>query len=227
MQVDESSSFHSSQTFRAPLHQAHRPFSIAPPIRKAIFLLMRLLSLITFLAFIFPTQASLNVSVTSEGKTATKQVALPTLYVAQGESPAAGLPAGAFVATYTGTLNIPKRYRVYFSVESEGKIDLKVNDEEVTFTDGKSDRLRLNPGEVPIEITFTSPNSGAGYFRLYWEERREFAREPIPASAFTSSDKAPVDAAHLFASHNCIQCHQADLGTKAMPESDPAPTKHG
>ncbi len=179
---------------------------------------MRLLSLITFLAFIFPTQASLNVSFTSEGKTATKQVALPTLYVAEGESPAAGLPAGAFVATYTGSLNIPKRYRVYFSVESEGKIDLKVNDEEVTFTDGKSDRLRLNPGEVPIEITFTSPNSGAGYFRLYWEERREFSREPIPASAFTSSDKAPVDAAHLFASHNCIQCHQADLGAKAMPE---------
>lgn len=173
---------------------------------------------IFFLGLISPARAELNVSFTSEGKTTSKQVALPALFVSEGESPAAGLPSGPFVATYSGSLTIPKRFRVYFSVESEGQVELKVNDEEVTFTEGKSDRLRLNPGEIPIQITFTSPKSGAGYFRLYWEERREFPREPIPASAFTSLDKAPVDAAHLFASHNCIQCHEADLGASAMPE---------
>lgn len=180
---------------------------------------MKFISLaIFFLGLISPARAELNVSFTSEGKTTSKKVALPALFVGEGESPAAGLPSGPFVATYTGSLTIPKRFRVYFSVESEGQVELKVNDEEVTFTEGKSDRLRLNPGEIPIQITFTSPKSGAGYFRLYWEERREFPREPIPASAFTSLDKAPVDAAHLFASHNCIQCHEADLGAYAMPE---------
>lgn len=173
---------------------------------------------IFFLALISPARAELNVSFTSEGKTTSKTVALPALFVGESESPAGGLPSGPFVATYTGSLTIPKRFRVYFSVESEGQVDFKVNDEEVTFTDGKSDRLRLNPGEIPIQITFTSPKSGAGYFRLYWEERREFPREPIPASAFTSLDKPPVDAAHLFASHNCIQCHEADLGASSMPE---------
>ena len=165
-----------------------------------------------------PANAELNASFTSSGKSKTKQVAVPALFVDKGESPAAGLPVGPFIASYTGKLSIPKRFRISFSVESEGKVELKVNEEEVTFSEGKSDRIRLNPGEVPIEITFTSPDSGAGYFRLYWEERREFPREPIPASVFTSLNEAPINAAHLFADHNCIQCHKANLGSSAMPE---------
>jgi len=155
----------------------------------------------------------------SGGKTITQTVALPSLYVAEGESPASGLVPGPFVATYTGSLTIPKRYRVFFSIESKGEVLLKVNGTEVAFTDGKSERLRLNPGETAIELTFTSPGNGAGSFLLFWEERREFPREPIPASAFNSTDKAPpIDAAHLFASQNCLQCHTADLGNTAMPE---------
>jgi cytochrome c2 len=165
-----------------------------------------------------PASAELNASFTSSGKSKTKQVAVPALFVDKGESPAAGLPVGPFTASYTGKLSIPKRFRISFSVESEGKVELKVNEEEVTFSEGKSDRIRLNPGEVPIEITFTSPDNGAGYFRLYWEERREFPREPIPASVFTSLNEAPIDAAYLFADHNCIQCHKANLGSSAMPE---------
>ncbi|MDB4341126.1 cytochrome c, partial [Akkermansiaceae bacterium] len=170
------------------------------------------------ISLMIPANAELNASFTSSGKSKTKQVAVPALFVDKGESPAAGLPVGPFIASYTGKLSIPKRFRISFSVESEGKVELKVNEEEVTFSEGKSDRIRLNPGEVPIEITFTSPDSGAGYFRLYWEERREFPREPIPASVFTSLNEAPIDAAHLFADHNCIQCHKANLGSSAMPE---------
>ncbi|HBI30842.1 MAG TPA: hypothetical protein DDY45_02295 [Verrucomicrobiales bacterium] len=170
------------------------------------------------MSLMIPAHAELDASFTSAGKSKTKQVAVPALFVGQGESPVAGLPVGPFSASYTGKLSIPKRFRISFSVESEGKVELKVNEEEVAFSDGKSDRIRLNPGEVPIEINFTSPESGAGYFRLYWEERREFPREPIPASAFISLNASPINAAGLFADHNCIQCHKANFGSSSMPE---------
>lgn len=180
---------------------------------------MKFISLpLLLLGLMIPAHANLSVSFTSSGKSTTKQVAVPALFVGEGESPAPGLPAGPFHASYTGELTIPKRFRVSFSVESKGEVQLKINEEEIALTDGKSDRIRLNPGEIPIEIIFTSPSSGSGYFRLYWEERREFPREPIPASVFTSLDDAPIDAAHLFADHNCIQCHKGKLGSSAMPE---------
>ena len=180
---------------------------------------MKFISLsLLLLGLIISAHANLKASFTSAGKSTTKQVAVPALFVGEGESPAAGLPVGPFSAIYTGKLTIPKRFRISFSVESEGKVQLKINEEEVVFMEGKSDRIRLNPGEIPIEITFTSPDNGAGYFRLYWEERREFPREPLPASSFTSLSETPIDAAHLFADHNCIQCHKADFGSSAMPE---------
>jgi cytochrome c2 len=170
------------------------------------------------LGLIVSAYADLNASFSSGDKSTTKQVAVPALFVGEGESPAAGLPVGPFTATYSGILAIPKRFRITFSIESEGAVELTVNEEKVLFTEGTSDQIRLNPGEIPIEITFTSPGNGAGYFRLYWKERREFPREPIPASAFTSSGKTAIDPAHLFAANNCIQCHKADLGSSAMPE---------
>ena len=179
---------------------------------------MRFTSLIAFFGLITSAQASLTATFKSGDTSVTTQVALPALLVTQGESPGTGLAPGPFTAVYQGILSIPKRYRAYFSVESQGTVTLKINGEDVTFIEGKSERLRLNPGETPIEIAYTSPENGSGFFRLHWVERREFPREPIPASAFTTGDKAPLDAAHLFASNNCIQCHAHDFGKSAMPE---------
>ncbi|YCM44265.1 c-type cytochrome [Verrucomicrobiaceae bacterium 227] len=179
---------------------------------------MRSTSFLIFLTLITAAQATLTATFTSAGKTVETRATLPALHVSAGEPSAPGLAPGAFTATFKGNLNIPKRYRLTFSVESEGQFALKVDGEDVPFTDGLAERLRVNPGEVPIEISYTSPESGAGSFRLYWMERSEFPRVAVPAEAFTMTD-APLDAAHLFASHNCIQCHAAgDLGQNAMPE---------
>ncbi|MGC6564149.1 MAG: c-type cytochrome [Akkermansiaceae bacterium] len=179
---------------------------------------MRLTPLIAFLGLIASAHATLTAQFTAGGKSVDTQVTLPALQVTEGEPSAPGLAPGAFTATYKGSLNIPKRYRVYFSIESVGEFSLKVDGEEVAFTEGRSGRLRLNPGEIPIEISYKSPNSGVGSFRLFWEERSEFPRVPIPAQAFTMAD-APIDAAHLVADQNCLQCHAADnFGKNAMPE---------
>jgi len=179
---------------------------------------MRFTSLIAFTSLVASAQATLTANFTSAGKSVETQVTLPALFVNPGEPSAPGLAPGAFTATYKGTLSIPKRYRVFFSFEAAGSLTLKVDGEDITFTDGKSESLRLNPGKIPLEISFTSSESGAGSFRLFWEESREFPREPIPAEAFAMT-KRPIDAAHLFASHHCIQCHASgDLGKNAMPE---------
>ena len=179
---------------------------------------MRFISLIALSCFIASANATLTATFSSGGKSVTKQVRMPALKVEAGESPAAGLAPGAFTVDLKGTLTIPKRYRVYFSYDIEGTATMKVNGEDLPFTDGKSERLRLNPGEVPIEVHYKSPDNGAGSFRLHWEERKEFPREPVSSTVFTKSD-SEINAAHLFASHNCAQCHHTgDLGAHAMPE---------
>lgn len=180
---------------------------------------MRSTPLLALFSVIASANATLTAHFTAGEKTAETQVTLPALRVNPGEPPAPGVAPGAFSTTYKGTLVIPKRYRLTFSVEAEGSFALKVDGKEVKFTNGVAKQIRVNPGEIPVEITYTSTDSGAGSFRLFWEERKEFPREPVPAEAFTKTD-APIDAAHLFANHNCIQCHAADdLGKKtAMPE---------
>lgn len=193
-------------------HFPHRLSPLFSIIVKIVFFFL------TFLAFSLFGRAGLTATFTSGDRTVSRPATLPALFVGEGESPAAGLPPGPFTATFAGNLKIPKRYRVYFSFEAEGEVSLKVDGEAVSFSDGKSERVRLNPGEVPLEISFQSPENGVGHFRLFWEERREFPREPVPNSAFTEAPSSGPDAAHLFASHNCLQCHQNDLGPRAMPE---------
>ena len=173
----------------------------------------------TLIALIIPiAHAQLTATFTADGKTQTRSAPLPALFVPKGTPATAGLAPGAFTANFKGTLRIPKRYRVYFSVDAQGTVALKVNGENLAFTEGKSDRVRLNPGETPLEITFTSAEDGSGFFRLYWEERREFPREPVPNAAFLPVETKKADPVHLFASHNCVQCHQNDFGSSAAPE---------
>lgn len=179
---------------------------------------MRLLSFIIFFSCVVHAHASLSALFRSNEQSVETQAPLPALIVKPGEAPAPGLAPGPFSVHYKGTLIIPKRYRVFFSVDHIGEFKLKVDGEEVGFTEGKSDRLRLNPGEIPIEIDFNSLESGEGSFRLFWEERNEFPRIPVGARSFTHQD-TPLNPAQLFAQHRCAQCHPLDeLGELSMPE---------
>lgn len=177
-----------------------------------------------YLVIITTATAQLTTTFTSASteKSVTTYSPLPALQVIPGEPPAPGLSPGPFTAHFKAELIIPKRYRIHFSVESLGTVTLNINGTPLSLHQGKSERLRLNPGTVPIHITYTSPPNGVGHFRLFWEERRAFPREPIPASAFTHITQknliSPSDPSHLFASHNCIHCHHTPLGKNAMPE---------
>ncbi len=170
-------------------------------------------------------QATLLRTTKSGDKSSATHVRLPALYVPKNSPPAPGIAPGPFTTTYQGTLVIPKRYRLYFSFSGEGTATLKINGKQVvTMAEEKSERLRLNPGEHPLEITYSSLPDGSGNFRLHWQERKAFPTEPVPSTAFTSLDQIS-NPAHLMAQHNCTSCHAVDdLGPHAQPElSHPGP----
>lgn len=180
---------------------------------------MKPLVLLAILAgLLASSHAELRATFTSGGQSVARLLTLPALLVKEGEVPAPGLPPGAFEVTLEGTLLIPKRYRLNFTVASPNQVTLSVNDKEVPLTDSKSPRIRLNAGQIPLKLTLKSHPTGTASLRLKWEERRAFPIEPIPAAAFTTL-AAPIDAAHLIASQNCLQCHQSDIAKDhSMPE---------
>lgn len=189
---------------------------------------LRLISLLTALT-VSVAQADLTATFTSGDQSGTSTTRLPALYVQKGEPAISALPPGPFSVTWTGQLSLPARSRLYFSFEGSGKAVLKINGEEALIEEGelgtkKSERLRLNAGETPIEITYSSNADGSGHFRLFWEER-SFRHEAIPATAFATIDQ-PFNGRLLVAEHKCTSCHLPDqaFGKDAMPElSDDSP----
>jgi len=181
------------------------------------------LSLSLLLSFSAFASAALTATFKQGGKSTTAPARFPALHVEAQNPPAQGLKPGAFTATWTGTLVIEKRARLYFAFEGKGDAILKIADEEILnlkgdLTSGKSERLRLNPGEHKLEVIYSSLPEGSGSFRLMWEGSKSFPLEPIPSTAFTRTDR-PIDPTHLVASHNCTKCHSpGDLGSHAMPE---------
>jgi len=180
-----------------------------------------------------PAHADLDaLFVSASNQTESHHVRLPALIVEKGHSPTSALPPGPFTVTWNGSLSLPERSRLHFSFEGSGKASLKIDGEEVLnaeddLSTAKSERLRLNPGETPIEITYTSNPDGSAHFRLFWEER-SFPRESIPATAFTKLNPGGVTinyldnntSRRLIAEHHCTKCHLPDqpFGEGAMPE---------
>ncbi len=158
------------------------------------------------------------------------------LAVAEGESPTALLAPSQYTATWKGLITIEKRSRVYFSFEGNGSAELFIDGESAlkedsAFGSTESKRLRLNSGLVPVKVIYTSPENGAGHFRLMWRGR-DFGKEPLPASLLKHEKVAKLSQATLvrrgrtlFAQLKCAQCHDSEKG---MPEvSEMAPTLAG
>jgi mono/diheme cytochrome c family protein len=184
-----------------------------------------------------PTQAAgVQFSVKSEQGEDLRSSKRIALTVAEGESPSALIAPAQFTATWEGQLNIEKRSRVYFSFEGDGSAELFINEESALKEDSElgsteSERLRLNSGLVPIKVVYTSPESGAGHFRLMWRGR-DFGKEPLPASVLQHEGNDKLSQATLvrrgrtlFAELKCAQCHDS---AKGMPEvSEMAPSLAG
>lgn len=183
----------------------------------------------TFIVFLvgltLSAAAQLQTTVTSGDQESTYFHRLPALIVLQGTPPAPGISPGSFTSVTEGQLLIPKRYRLFFSLEGTGSASLMINGKELLSGEilpGKeSPRLRLNPGQHHLKLVYSSPKSGKAHFRLHWRERRAFPTEPVPTSAFSPfrHERSPQGRTQLIASHHCLKCHQAgELGPHRLPE---------
>ena len=163
------------------------------------------------------------------------EVRLPALYVPAEQAATPLLKPGPFKVTFSGSLKVETRQRLYFSFAGSGQVTLTIDGETVHTEEGilgttKSERLRLNAGEHPFTLAYQSPQEGAAQFRILWEER-SFPTEPIPTSAFSGElPSPPLSAAvyrgrEIFARHLCIKCHTSNegLGPHAMPELSHVP----
>ena len=187
---------------------------------------------IGFLLASATAHADLLATYTSGDQSDTRTVRLPALYVKKGNPASSGIAPGPFTVTWKTNLQLDARSRLYFSFEGRGKATLNIDGEEALSSEGdlstaRSERLRLNAGDTPIEITYTSNEDGSGQFRLFWEER-SFFRESIPSTAFAQPQVVNGVLSignnnmsrRLIAEHNCTKCHAPDkpFGEGAMPE---------
>jgi cytochrome c553 len=159
------------------------------------------------------------------------------LRVDKNEAPSAFVNAGPFESVWRGVILLEKRERINFAFEGFGKASLILDGEKVLETEGKdlsaveSERLRLNGGEHPFELRYSSAASGLARFRLFWKGR-DFARESVPPKSlahFSTGKPSELleksstlrQGRFLTASRGCLRCHLPDdpFNKKtAMPE---------
>ena len=152
------------------------------------------------------------------------------LYVQVGEAPSPFVSPGPFTAEWEGVIHLDLRDRFIFQAELNGSLKLELNGNpvmEVTGTGGMTEptkRIRLNSRSNTLKATFTSPEKGDAFFRLYWSTP-DYGNEPIPPKYLKhapnenlAKGKALRRGRQLAAEHRCFKCHAADAPVKGMPE---------
>lgn len=182
----------------------------------------------SFLLLAATAHADLVATFTREGATDSRMDRIAAIAIEPGEPATPFLTPGPFQVVWKGKLVVPKRLRLVFSFEGEGKADLKIAGKDVLARDGvlageASKSTRLNPGEHDVEITYNSKADGTAAFRLFWEEP-SFPRQTVPSSAFkaevteaTTQGELVRHGRMLFATQSCSKCHMATAGFGATP----------
>ena len=162
------------------------------------------------------------------------------LYVPAGEAPSPFVASGSFTAEWEGVIHLDLRDRFVFQAELNGSLKLELNGNpvmEATGTGGMTEptkRIRLNSRSNTLKATFTSPEKGDAFFRLYWSTP-DYGNEPIPPKYLKhapnenlAKGKALRRGRQLASEHRCFKCHAADAPGKGMPElAMDAPTFEG
>jgi len=100
------------------------------------------------------------------------------LRVDENEPPSAFVDAGPFASVWHGGLLLDKRERINFSFEGFGKASLHLDGEKILEAEGddlstvESERLRLNGGEHPFELRYSSTGSALARFPSFLARAR-------------------------------------------------------
>ena len=152
------------------------------------------------------------------------------LYVSAGEAPSPFVAPGPFTAEWEGVIHLDLRDRFIFQAELNGSLKLEVNGNpvmEVSGTGGMTDptkRIRLNSRSNTLKATFTSPEKGDAFFRLYWSTP-DYGNEPIPPKYLKHMPNEALAervslrrGRQLAAEHRCFKCHATNAPGSGMPE---------
>ena len=169
----------------------------------------------------------LKLSLKSADASDSRVARLVALRSSQTEAISPFLGPGPFTATYSGTLILDRRSRLIFSATGHGKLKLTVDGEVLLEGEGDLSALtmeqeRINKGDRPFLLEYSSPADGNGNLRLYWQER-SFDVEPVPPHVFSHVPDAELaesaarrQGRKLIGDHHCTKCHSA--ANSAMPE---------
>ena len=152
------------------------------------------------------------------------------LYVPAGEAPSPFIKPGPFTANWEGLIHLDLRDRFIFQAELNGSLKLELNGNPVMDTTGTGEmtdptkRIRLSSRSNILKATFTSPEKGDAFFRLYWSTP-DYGNEPIPPKYLKhlpnenlAKGKKLRRGRQLAAEHRCFKCHATDAPVKGMPE---------
>jgi mono/diheme cytochrome c family protein len=162
------------------------------------------------------------------------------LFVPAGEAASPFVAPGPFTAEWEGVIHLDLRDRFIFQAELNGSLKLELNGKlvvEETGAGGMTEptkRIRLNSRSNILKATYTAPEKGDAFFRLYWSTP-DYGNEPIPARFLKhvsneSTAKGTVlrRGRQLAAEHRCFKCHAAEVSKSGMPElAMDAPTFKG
>jgi mono/diheme cytochrome c family protein len=142
-------------------------------------------------------------------------------FVPAGEAATPFVPAGPFVATWTGFVTSELRAEYAFEAEAAGEVRVELNGAEVF--SGKVDAskplvgpsVKLNKGANALKVELKASGVGDAFLRLYWSNK-ETPRNPVPV-AVLSHDATPAlgeslalhEGRDLFFEGRCIRCHAA------------------
>jgi len=162
------------------------------------------------------------------------------LYVPAGDVPSPFVAPGPFTAEWEGMIHLDLRDRFIFQAELNGSLKLQLNGKTVIEATGTGSmteptkRIRLNSRSNTLKATYTSPEKGDAFFRLYWSTP-DYGNEPIQPKYLKHIPNENLakgaslrHGRQLTAEHLCFKCHAADAPVKGMPElAMDAPTFEG
>lgn len=131
-------------------------------------------------------------------------------------------PHALVTATWTGYLKVPQKGEYRFRMETRGKVNLKLGEQEVPFNGA----VNLRRGYQPVTLTFTSQHPEIDV-RLMWKSPNNPWEAVPPQLLFHRHDDAALLEAQIvrtgrdqYRQHGCGNCHATE--TAASPSTDPS-----
>lgn len=178
----------------------------------------------------------LKLSLTAPGAKAAEVTVVPgvQLYVARDRASGALTPAGAFQASWEGTLRPELPGDHVLATDAAGEVDVFLDGKPVLSATApgltRSKPLTLPGRPTPLRVVYRGKGTQDDHVRLLWaaanpEKPGQEPLAPLPANAFRHQPTPDIQASsqlrqarEMFFDHRCASCHVSQTPVGAPPE---------